>query len=209
MSADNYLGSAGDYTGVHEIGHVLGGLHPQAYDGSGYHYGIIENVYPFAEWQSIMGGYTEPSGNCPFTGIGSTQCLRIPYFSNPNRTYNGKPLGAANANMTLYLDYSMSVASNWQPDPPPPPTTPTGITVSSGQCYGLNQISWNPVANVDEYKLYRAGYNGPVLVYSGSLTETWVVAGTGGWALWVEACNGSGCSPSSSTVYATYVNYCM
>lgn len=207
VSADNYLGSAGDYTGVHEIGHILGGLHPQAYDGSGYHYGIIENANP-AEWQSMMGGYTESSGNCPFTGIGSTQCLRIPYFSNPNRTYNGKPLGAANANMTLHLDYSMSVASNWQPDPPPP-TTPTGLTVTSEKCYGLNQISWNPVANVDEYKLYRAGYTGPVLVYSGNSTETWVVVSTGGWALWLEACNGSGCSASTSSVYASYTNYCM
>jgi len=54
MSADNYLGYAADHTGVHEIGHLLGGNHPDR--GTTINEGVLyDNPHPVKKWQSMMG----------------------------------------------------------------------------------------------------------------------------------------------------------
>ena len=76
-----------DLTYVHEIGHNLGCAHDRAHASiSGrypYSYGYPD---PAKKFRTIM-SYDCPGG-----------CLRIEYFSNPNITYNGDPIGIAYPN---------------------------------------------------------------------------------------------------------------
>ncbi len=73
-----------NYTFAHEIGHLQsarhnlesdGSLSPYAY-GHGYRYGT--------SWRTIM-GVASTCGDCP----------RLNYWSNPNKLYNGVPMGTA------------------------------------------------------------------------------------------------------------------
>lgn len=73
-----------DLTYLHEIGHNLGCAHDRANAGSGgrydYSYGYQSPVESF---RTVM-AYDCPGG-----------CPRVPYFSNPNLSYNGEALGVS------------------------------------------------------------------------------------------------------------------
>lgn len=214
MSADNYLGYAADHTGVHEIGHLLGGFHPS--EGTTIDEGILyDNPAPIEKWQSIMGSYQMYSeGDCNFVAPNDDSCLRIPRFSNPNRNYwvTGDPLGSTQSDMVSYLDYSVPIAGNFEPNPFPQPTSPTGFNVVSDQCYGFNQIYWNNVSNAYNYKLYRSYYSSfidPKLIYSGSFNSTYINVNSGTVYLKVRACNDAGCSDYSIRQSASRVSYCL
>ena len=82
--------AAGYYTFGHELGHNMGCQHdrrtagkapPTADDGQ-YYYGYY---YEPASWRTVM------SYNCP------TGCSRTPYWSNPDVTYGGIPMGVPDA----------------------------------------------------------------------------------------------------------------
>lgn len=214
LSADNYLDAAADYTGVHEMGHMLGGRHPQDSNLSptAIQRGIINTTDPNNKWQTMMANYQSlSSGTCTFMGPTSDFCERIPYFSNPNLSYNGDPLGYSNANMKNFLNGAMYAASNWETEPLPPPAAPTSLSVTSGQCYGFSETSWNSSNNATSYQLYKSThlyFYSPTLVYTGSQTGSFVIVSSGGWNLRVKACNAAGCSGYSNQVYAAYANYC-
>ncbi len=214
MSADNYLGYAADHTGVHEIGHLLGGFHPG--EGTTIDEGILyDNPYPVEKWQSMMGSYqTYAEGDCNFVAPTDDSCLRIPRFSNPNRNYwvTGDPLGSVDSDMVTYLDYSVPIAGDFEPNPDPQPSAPTGFNVVSDQCYGFNLISWNSVSGAYNYKLYRsyfAGFPDPDLIYDGSNNVTNINVSSGTEYLRVRACNDAGCSSYSIQQPASRVGYCL
>ena len=96
------------YSFGHEIGHLIGCRHdtyvdskstPFAY-GHGY-------VHPSNSWRTIM-AYRYACGSCP----------RLLYWSNPNVTYNGEPMGtsATNDNTRVWNERSSTVMSFRQPD---------------------------------------------------------------------------------------------
>ena len=93
--------ATGYYTFGHEIGHLQGARHnPQA----------DPNIFPFvyghgyynqvANWRTIM------SYNCP------GGCTRLPYWSNPHRTYGGNTMGSSTQhNARVLNDTALTVAN--------------------------------------------------------------------------------------------------
>jgi hypothetical protein len=83
----HYDCATGYYSFAHELGHLMGARHDPAADPAtqphpyahGYQY-----VGPTRRWRTIM------AYNC------SPSCPRIQYWSNPNKTYDGVPMGVAN-----------------------------------------------------------------------------------------------------------------
>jgi len=75
--------AAGNLSFAHEVGHNEG-LHHDPANASG------QGAYPYAF------GYQDPGGLFR-TVMSYGSSTRIPYFSNPNITYGGKPTGVANA----------------------------------------------------------------------------------------------------------------
>ncbi|WP_395374748.1 hypothetical protein [Marinicella sp. W31] len=213
LVADNYIGLAGDYSDVHELGHVFGGYHPQDGNAGTYNRGLIDTSDQNNMWQTMMGSYqTTAEGPCVFTGPIVQTCERIPYFSNPSKTYNGNPMGSSSSNMTAYLNFGMNVVSNYAPDPVPPPPAPANFTVTSEECWGLNNLSWSPVSGATSYQVFRSThpfFYSPSQIYSGTLTQTNINVPSGTWYLRVKACNASGCGGFSPIKSATRVSYCQ
>jgi len=75
--------ATGYYSFAHEIGHLQSARHDPATDGSNspYAYGHGYQYNGSPKWRTIMAYAC--SGGCP----------RLNYWSNPNRTYNGQPMG--------------------------------------------------------------------------------------------------------------------
>ena len=97
-----------NYSFGHEIGHLLGCRHDPYVDndtnpfvyGHGY-------VNPSNTWRTIM-AYIDACGSCP----------RLLYWSNPNVTYGGEPMGttATHNNARVWNERSNTVMAFRQPD---------------------------------------------------------------------------------------------
>jgi len=136
ISVDLY--ALGDYTALHELGHIFGGAHalpliPQ------------ENDSPFLQghgfeldgfFQTIMGGYNSglpgDQRECMFTSLSSPTrlCQRLAYFSNPEvELIPNIPItalgDAATADMETVLESTMPQVSNWGTLSPPVYNEPT------------------------------------------------------------------------------------
>lgn len=75
--------ATGYYSFIHEIGHLLGCRHDYGQDPANSPYKFGHGyVYPNGGWRTIMAYNTHCNG-----------CTRLPYWSNPNITYNGVPMG--------------------------------------------------------------------------------------------------------------------
>ncbi len=75
--------ATGYYSFAHEFGHNQGAMHDWAVDSTdGYMHGYVDTVN---DWRTIM-AYN--NSDCP-----GGYCPRINYWSNPDKTYNGAPMG--------------------------------------------------------------------------------------------------------------------
>jgi hypothetical protein len=96
--------ATGYYSFAHEMGHNQGSHHDVfVAPGNGvysYSHGYVDTGNSF---RTIM-AYANACVNC----------ARINYWSNPNVNYTAKTTGAANANNTLSLNNTVSVAANWR-----------------------------------------------------------------------------------------------
>lgn len=207
----------GDLTAIHEIGHVLNGLHEyDCQDGTipSYACGYAPS---HCDWQTMMGGY----GQCGFDwGVdpGQQSTVRIARWSNPNVTYNDEPTGVAGSqpheppvrHMAQALNENMPKAANWKGVQATPPSAPDPISASYSGCGGANSVHWTAQSGTVEYRLFRSsspGFTDPVLMYSGPDTSTTIIVQQTSYVR-VKACNSGGCSPYSSQVIAEYHNYC-
>ncbi|WP_226469043.1 zinc-dependent metalloprotease [Luteimonas panaciterrae] len=76
--------ATGYYSFAHEIGHLQSARHDPATDSSTSPYSYGHGYrHPQSQWRTIM------AYNC------SSNCPRLNYWSNPDKTYNGAPMGTA------------------------------------------------------------------------------------------------------------------
>lgn len=214
--ADNYSTSSGDLTGVHEIGHVLGGKHAADNSNIPPNFPLYSRGFVYtssnSDFQTIMGGYA--TSGCNFNGpYPPYSCERIAKFSNPVLQHNSQTIGIANnRDMKSWLNTKMTGISNWTGDPLQVPSSPS-LSTSSDSCYGFNSASWNSTSGVTEYKLYKSTYSNfqyPSLMYNGVNTTAFVNVNSGStWYLRVKACNAAGCSAYSNQATAYYYNGCQ
>lgn len=124
-----------DITFAHEIGHNMGKAHDRPNAGGAVHayaYGYQDIAQPAgADWGdfvTVMAYST--GGECPAVyqpGV----CPAIAWWSNPDQTYNAKPLGTADENNALSLNQTARLIAQYrisddggQSTPTPPPATP-------------------------------------------------------------------------------------
>ncbi|MCZ7584963.1 MAG: M12 family metallo-peptidase [Deltaproteobacteria bacterium] len=113
---------------THELGHKLTAAHDW------YVNPFLNAVYPynhgfvnvFGRWHTVMAYPTE----CINAGV---ECASIPYFSNPNLSYDGTPLGVAEdqefpADNTKMLNTSAPTIANYRASVPTTTTMPTTTT---------------------------------------------------------------------------------
>ena len=112
-------------TFAHEIGHNMG-AHHDTYSGNNtafaHGHGAVDTD---ARWFTIMSYAHE----CNAAGVA---CSTVPYFSTPNRTYNGEPLGDATTrdNVRVHVERAATVAAFRNALPVPTATvTPTPLSV--------------------------------------------------------------------------------
>ncbi|MDG5768277.1 zinc-dependent metalloprotease [Balneolales bacterium ANBcel1] len=106
--------SVGNYTFAHEIGHLIGGRHDSdpASSPRAYAHGYRNNP---AYWRTVMAVYDD------FVN-------RIPYWSNPNKTYGGVAMGTThwNDNARVWNERAAIVSNFQTPSAPPPSVTLSG-----------------------------------------------------------------------------------
>jgi len=147
LSMDSY--ALGNFNGIHEIGHSLGGQHADitASTTSQFASGDASHGYEndnAGQWQTIMGGYNTSRCAFDFDEADPTQqpCQRIAYFSNPALAANvngsnvtiGTSLGDGGTNndggqrkadMETWLEQSgMPIVSEYVLNAPPPSSAP-------------------------------------------------------------------------------------
>jgi hypothetical protein len=91
---------AGAYTFSHEVGHLFGGLHDISTLSPSYARGY---VLPGQSTRDIMA-----------VRVNNGEPTRILYFSNPNVTFNGTPIGTANNNAARRIDEVSSTIANFR-----------------------------------------------------------------------------------------------
>ncbi len=112
----NYTCASGSFSFAHEIGHIFGLYHDRASLGMptngvpSYKYGFLHKAPP-PEWRTIMATYN----TC-------IVCTRINYWSNPDLTYQGHPLGTITyENEARFLNEKREEIANYFPNPSIPP----------------------------------------------------------------------------------------
>lgn len=160
----------GNYTLAHEMGHNQGSAHDRANSGGGggaypYSYGYQD---PGKAFRTIMA--YDCKGGCP----------RVNYWSNPAKTYNGKPMGVnytdpKAADNWRTLSNNAMLFANFRQNPPP--TNPTSINPG---CAATNGV-WQKTCNDPDFTWSGASGGNPIagyLVYWGSdpngTPGTWV-----------------------------------
>jgi peptidyl-Asp metalloendopeptidase len=124
-----------DITFAHELGHTMGKAHDRANAGSAVHpyaYGYQDLANPpGADWGDFVTvmAYSD-GGECPpifQPGV----CPAIAWWSNPNQTFNGKPLGTADENNALSLNQTAQLIANYRVSADGSPTaTPSRTTTA-------------------------------------------------------------------------------
>jgi peptidyl-Asp metalloendopeptidase len=118
--------ATGYYSFGHEVGHLQSARHDPANDPSTTPYAYGHGYqYPSGGWRTIM-AYACSGG-----------CARLNYWSNPNRTYNGVPMGTASQshNQRVLENTKATVAAFRGGGTTPPPT---GQTYTNGTDYAIN-----------------------------------------------------------------------
>lgn len=145
------------YTMAHEIGHNLGCAHdlPNSFNDAyfPYSYGYNDSLN---QWHDIMAVFqANPT---------------IPYFSNPNVSYLGRPTGTALADNARTINQTRHIVANYRLAPTfgMPPV----LRVNAAAAPGGNGFSWGTAYNDVQEALCQAVRS------RGDVDEIWVAQGT-------------------------------
>lgn len=96
--------ATGNYTFAHEVGHNIGAGHGGSGGAIPYAHGYHQDrTKPY--WRTVM------SGSCS-----NVSCPRLNYWSSPNRSYNGLPMGTTgNSDNTRVLNERRDLVANFYP----------------------------------------------------------------------------------------------
>ncbi len=130
---------------AHEIGHNLGAQHdvdnteisgiaPYAY---GYQDGTFATIMAYG-----------------IKGVCAKGCPRIPYFANPQRQYNGRPLGSASADIARVFSQTAPFAATFRAGT----VTPIGFSLVAPVHQAVltsreSAFTWQPQPSADQYTL--------------------------------------------------------
>lgn len=188
---------------AHEHGHNLGMEHdpangpPASAASYPWSFGYLVN----GVFRTVMSYSTE----CP------NGCTRLPYFSNPNVTYQGYPTGVANAAdnaRTANLTAPIVAAFRTAPSSPTAPTTPGSLGATAVSTSQIN-LSWADLSsNETGFRLERSqggGAFGLIATLGANVTsyqDTGLAASTQ-YTYRVRSYNSVGDSSNSNTASAT------
>lgn len=192
---------------AHEMGHNMGSGHDRN-NGTGgsfpYSYGFQRCTMDPTGFRTIMAYPCNP-------GYGS----RVNWFSNPNVSYNGYPMGVAyEANPAACSDNARSLnqtvhcVAAFRQAPAPLPEAPTSLAAQASAWNQINLTWQNTATTATSIRLERS-LDGVAWVQIAELAATSVaysdtgLAGTTSYSYRVRACNGTGCSDFSNVASAT------
>lgn len=136
--------SIGNYTFAHEVGHLAGARHDNDPNSNPYAYGHGFRYNP-GYWRTVMAVY-------------DSQVNRIPYWSNPDKTYGGVAMGTSSwRDNARVWDVRAATMAGFK-TPPPSISAPTNLVASSGGGgFGQVVLDWddNSEPDLDYYKVYR------------------------------------------------------
>lgn len=210
----------GDLTATHEVGHVMGGGHPEWSDYNlTVDHGTVVYARGFTEedgdWQTLMGGYGQNDCTFVIEDGASQDCVRINRWSDPDKTHLGETIGSTSspeADMVRVLEENMPDVAEWESYPDSAPATPSNFSVDHTSCYGANDASWDSTTDAEFYHLFEdtsASFNSPELIYHGTSTSVGVMVPSSPTHYFkVRACNGSGCGTISSSDTGYYFPGC-
>lgn len=149
--------ATGYYSFGHELGHIMGARHDRYVDNTDnspyqYNHGYV-NVSE--QWRTIMAYNNECSD-------ASSYCWRINYWSNPNKTYVGDPLGlaegdpAAADNHKTLNNTAYTVANFRQHVSDPVAATITVTSPDGGEIWTVGTtktIQWTSTGSVGDVKI--------------------------------------------------------
>ncbi|WP_137937688.1 M12 family metallo-peptidase [Chitinivorax sp. B] len=128
----HYSCATGYYSFAHEIGHLQGARHNPEADGSTTPYAFGHGYRYGNNWRTIM------AYNC------SSSCPRLQYWSNPNVSYGGVPMGTtATHDNARVLNLTASTVSGFRA-PAGAIWRYTGVPCSGGSCPGWQMLDNNP-----------------------------------------------------------------
>ena len=136
---------------AHEIGHNLGALHNRFSekvedDDHNYNFGYVDLQQQF---RTVM-AY---AGECAIQGL---TCPHIPYYSNPEVTYQGQVTGIAEgelaaADNSAMLNRSINIVANFSGV-----GYPHNLNISKGEHENQITLEWDALPGADGYQLFRS-----------------------------------------------------
>ena len=190
----------------HEVGHNQGNQHDRANAG-------FQGAYPYSYgWRRCV---TDGTG---FRTIMSYSCsggTRIPYFSNPNLSFNGFPIGvsyeldpANAADNVRSMNNTAATIATLRTATATTPTAPSGLTANGVTSNQINLAWFDNAANESTYHVERS-LNGSTWSEIATLPANTVSFSSGGLAanttyyFRVRASNSAGYSAYGNTAFAT------
>lgn len=181
------------YTMSHEIGHTLGAGHAR---GDPYDYG----TYSFSHGYRFTGN----SGTLWRDIMAYDPGTLIPYFSSPLLSYDGRPVGAADADNVRTFQQNKNAVAAFRPIVPPiPPDNITATTLSNSEI----KVTWRDRSNNEKnFEIRATGPEGeirtniPANATSGVLSN---LSSAGTYTIRVVAIKEDSSADSSSVVAST------
>jgi hypothetical protein len=157
--------ATGNYSFAHEMGHNMGARHDRYVDTANtpwsYSHGYV-NVPD--RWRTIM-AYNEECdcsdeiSPCPPSEYrvtpGSPSCTRLLYWSNPEKTYEGDPMGVPNlSDNQQTLDNTALTVANFRTSCTEPVTpTLSAPPDGGGMCSAAPAFDWSSVSRATSYRI--------------------------------------------------------